>query len=212
MGKNAPAFPAFVLYCFTLALYLSVGGLLQSQWGLPGIIFNELVFLLLPTLLFVTLFDLSGRDLLCVRWPTWREGLSVLLMTALVIAPVELMIHLQDRYWPAPPSIQEFYDNLVAYRGWAHSVLQCVALVLVPAICEEFFFRGLLQPLFVERLGVWKGVPLAAFLFGLAHANPWYLPYYFILGLYFGWLRQWRGNLALSIFAHGLNNLYSLYS
>jgi hypothetical protein len=82
----------------------------------------------------------------------------------------------------------------------------------VPAICEELFFRGFLQGMMESRYGTWVSMILTSLFFALAHMNPWYFPYYLFLGLYLGWLRVWSGALTLSILAHLMNNLYSLFA
>ncbi len=211
MAKKSYATQVFALYCFLLAVYLSVGGFLQSRWGLLGISFNEIFLLLLPGLLFAKILGLGIRDTFPLRKMIFREFLWVLLLTALVIAPIEVLIHLQEKVWPLPREVQTFYQDLVSRKTWVEGVWQFFVLALIPAVCEELFFRGLLQGLFVPRFGIWGGIFLTSAFFAVAHFNPWYLPYYFLLGLYFGWLRQWRNNLSLCIFAHFLNNLYSLY-
>jgi uncharacterized protein len=83
-------------------------------------------------------------------------------------------------------------------------------MALVPAICEEFFFRGFLQRTFYR----WWGrrhlaVILSAFLFSAIHFQFFgFLPR-FLLGLLLGYVFLWSGDLKLSIFIHFLNNLAS---
>lgn len=73
-------------------------------------------------------------------------------------------------------------------------------LVLIAALaggCEEFLFRGVLQP----RLGLlWSNV-----LFGLLHAvTPTYALLAGLLGGYLGWLLQASGQLCVPMITHGL--------
>lgn len=184
---------------------------MQGRFGLWGLTFNEVVFLLAPGLLYARVFGLSWKNYFPLAVPAWRDFLLVLLLTALVIAPIELLIHLQENFWPLPKSVQTFYEGLVARNNWYDGLIQFFALAFVPAVCEEFFFRGLLYRMMEPRFGTVKTILLTALFFALAHMNPWYLLYYFLLGVYFGWLRSWKGNLVLCILAHFINNLYSLY-
>lgn len=202
---------AFALYCFLVAIYLSVGGYFQAHWGLWGLAFNETVFLALPSILFVALTGLSFAKTLPWRLPSFQDVLIVLVATALVIVPMELLVHYQEKIWPLPQEVESFYEKLILHRSFGESVLKLFLLAILPAVCEELFFRGLLLSLLRPSFGPVQTVLLTALFFAVAHANPWYFPYYFVLGIFLGWVRQWRDNLALCMLAHFANNLYSIY-
>lgn len=211
MEKGTRATQAFALYCFLVAVYLSVGGLLQYKFGLLGISINEIFILALPGVVYAQLSGLNLKKVFPIRQPTFQEVLWVLLFTALVIVPIALLVELQVKYWPLPQSIETFYENLMRRESFLDTVLKFFVLAVVPAVCEELFFRGLLQGMMVSSFGVTKGILLTALFFAIAHVNPWYFAYYFLLGAYLGGLRHWRNNLALCMIAHLANNLYSLY-
>lgn len=211
MNPKVLATHGFALFCFLIALYLSLGGWLQYRFGLGGIVISEITFLLFPALLYTKWLGLSWKKYFPLRKPKWNEVLWTLLLTAAVIAPIELLLHFQESFFPLPERVQTFYQNLAHRESFVQGVVQFFALALVPAFCEELFFRGLLQGLLEHRFGVYKSILITALFFAVAHVNPWYLIYYFLLGVFFGWLREWRGNLALCILAHLMNNLYSLY-
>jgi membrane protease YdiL (CAAX protease family) len=211
MEKSTQATHAFALYCFLIAIYLSVGGLLQYRFGFLGIALNEVFLLALPGLIYSSLSGHSFEKIFPLNTPALKEVLIVLVLTALVIIPIEMLVQLQEKIWPLPKSIATFYENLVARKTWVDAVLQVFVLALIPAVCEELFFRGLLQSLLTPHFGPLKGILLTGLFFAIAHVNPWYFVYYFFLGIYLGGIRHWKNNLVLCIFAHLLNNLYSLY-
>jgi len=212
MEKSARATQAFALYCFLIAVYLSVGGLLQYRLGLLGISINEIFLLAVPGVLYALGTGLSLKKTFPFRKPTFYEILLVLLMTAVVIVPIALLVQLQQKLWPLPESVESFYQELMKRETVWETGLKILVLAVIPAFCEELFFRGLLQGMMVSSFGKLKGILLTALFFAIAHVNPWYFLYYFLLGAYLGWLRDWRGNLALCVLAHLANNLYSLYS
>jgi len=212
MSKDIRATHAFGLYCFLIAIYLSVGGLLQYRFGVLGISINEVFLLALPAVLYAKLTDLSLSKTFPLRPIGFQDFLIVFLLTALVIAPIELLVRLQEHFWPLPKTIASFYEHLIHREKWWDGIVQIVVLALIPAVCEELFFRGLLQSLMTPYFGPFKCILFTSLLFSVAHLNPWYLPYYFLLGVYLGWLRYWKNNLVLCILAHLANNIYSLYS
>ncbi|HKY62087.1 MAG TPA: type II CAAX endopeptidase family protein [bacterium] len=209
--KESRATQAFALYCFLVAIYLSVGGLLQFKLGLLGITINEVFILALPAILYAKLSGLALKKVFPIRRPQFQEVLLVLLATALLIIPIALLVELQTKIWPLPSSVETFYEELMRRETWWEGGLKFLVLAVVPAICEELFFRGLLQGMMVSSFGVWKGLLLTALFFAIAHVNPWYFLYYFLLGAFLGGIRHWRNNLALCMIAHLGNNLYSLY-
>jgi uncharacterized protein len=85
--------------------------------------------------------------------------------------------------------------------------LNLFMIAVLPALGEEFLFRGLIQRLFTElsrnkHVGIW----LAAFLFSFIHFQFYgFLPR-FLLGLYFGYLLAWSGSIWVPVTGHFINN------
>ena len=84
---------------------------------------------------------------------------------------------------------------------------EIIILALASSIGEELLFRGALQP--------WLGVWVQAMVFALLHVGPGkrFLPWTasaFVLGVAFGWLAEWTGNLGAPIAAHFAINFLNL--
>lgn len=89
--------------------------------------------------------------------------------------------------------------------------IERIALVcLLPAIIEEAYFRGFCQHALAARFGTTQGIGLTAFFFAVAHPHPVYLPLYFGLGCFLGWLAHRYRTLLAPILAHCVNNLWTL--
>jgi len=87
------------------------------------------------------------------------------------------------------------------------SGMAVVGLALLSAICEEFLFRGLLQP--------WLGLLPQALLFGLVHQVPgksrWvWVAWAALMGACLGSIFQLTGSLLGPIAAHALINGFNL--
>ena len=98
---------------------------------------------------------------------------------------------------------------------------------LLPAFTEEIIFRGMLQPLFVRRYGVSRGVFLVGITFAAAHVSTDFSGGYtdslviaklcsrliasLALSLVFGWLTLRRGSIFPAAIAHGLYNISSSF-
>ncbi|HBB90377.1 MAG: hypothetical protein A2X22_01550 [Bacteroidetes bacterium GWF2_49_14] len=80
-------------------------------------------------------------------------------------------------------------------------------IALLPAFGEEFFFRGVLQKLMIKwfRNPPWA-ILVTAIVFSAFHMQFYgFLPR-LVLGLLFGYLVFWSGNLWYAIIAHFINN------
>lgn len=90
--------------------------------------------------------------------------------------------------------------------------LSFAAIFMAPVV-EEIFFRGFMQPAMVKYVGVFGGVLLTAFIFGISHVQ--YLDYSTALvsvisiGLILGVTKETTGSIVPCVLAHFLNNLYA---
>ncbi len=92
-------------------------------------------------------------------------------------------------------------------------IANLIILAVLPAAGEEMIFRGVIQRMLgrILRRGdmaVW----LAAFIFSAMHFQFYGFIPRFILGLVFGYLYYWTGNLWLPVTAHIINNSVTVIS
>ncbi|MBX3269771.1 MAG: CPBP family intramembrane metalloprotease [Sandaracinaceae bacterium] len=81
-----------------------------------------------------------------------------------------------------------------------------LALVAVPALAEELFFRGLLLPGLAKRHGPRVALGLSAVLFGLIHGSPLAILVGTLAGLVLGWLRLRVRSVLPCVALHGAFN------
>lgn len=80
---------------------------------------------------------------------------------------------------------------------------------LIPAICEEFLFRGLILN-GLRKFGAVTAIGFSALTFSLMHMNLQQLPYTFVLGIIFGIIVYYTRNIWLSVIMHFVNNATAL--
>ena len=90
------------------------------------------------------------------------------------------------------------------FPGYLVNVLM---VVLIPAFGEEFFFRGALQKIFQR----WFRNPHVAIIFVAIIFSAFHFQFYgflprVVLGLIFGYLFYWSGNIWYPVVAHAINN------
>ncbi len=201
---------SFFFFASVMLIYFIAGAFIQTSLGLLGIFLNQILLVGTPVAL---VSYMKGVDLL--HWPAWKNpGLKAILISLLGICVLSLaidqLILLQDKYFPPPPQIEMFFEELTAIRSWKEGIVKVIALAITPALCEEIFFRGLLLPSWSKKFGWVLGNVFTSLAFAIAHGNLLYFHFYFILGFYLGWLLRWKNSLWLPIIAHFANNAWTL--
>jgi membrane protease YdiL (CAAX protease family) len=114
---------------------------------------------------------------------------------------------LMDRINKSDEDSWELMKSYLSTRnGWG-LLFNLFMIALIPALGEEFLFRGTLQRIFQEwfgnpHLAVW----LAAVLFSLAHYQFLGFMPRIILGALFGYIFLWTKNIWMPVIAHFINN------
>jgi len=91
--------------------------------------------------------------------------------------------------------------------SWGGFLINILMIAILPAIGEEFFFRGVLQRLFSEWFkNAHVAIIVTAFIFSAIHMQFYGFIPRFMLGLFLGYAFYWSGTLWLPIIIHFLNN------
>ena len=86
-------------------------------------------------------------------------------------------------------------------------LMSLFVLALIPAVCEEVFFRGGLQNYLYRGTGkFWLSVILVSIIFSAVHFSVYGFLSRLALGVVLGLLFQYSGRLWLCILAHFINN------
>lgn len=88
--------------------------------------------------------------------------------------------------------------------------LAVLGLALVPAVCEEILFRGVVLGGFARSLGKGWAVVLSAILFAVAHLDLPAVPSRLLLGLVLGLAVLQTGSLVPAVVLHAANNAVAL--
>jgi membrane protease YdiL (CAAX protease family) len=168
---------------------------------------------------------LSGKDpagqLGCNEILSGKQTFFVVLMIVAGIIFSGALAEL-NRMIPLPKEIAEWFQKLEDnYNKQVFSIanmkttndyiFSLMILAIVPALFEEFFFRGCLQQVFVALTkNAFVGIFITSFIFSAIHLSFYgFLPRLF-LGLMLGYIFYFSKNLWLSIIAHFLNNAFTV--
>lgn len=125
-----------------------------------------------------------------------------LIFFALMNYFVDLLIHILNSNGIYPKSSSLPYDN-----SPLSIILYVISIAVLPALFEEFAFRGVSLGL-LRKYGDTFAIVASSVLFGLIHANIYQIPFAFVGGLYFGYLIIKTNSLLPGIIMHFINNLF----
>jgi len=168
---------------------------------------------------------LSGKDpvgqLGCNEVLNWVQIILVVLMIVAGIVFSGALSEL-NRLIPVPKETAAWFQqlednynkqvfNIANMKTTNDYIFSLMILAIVPALFEEFFFRGCLQQVFVALTkNAFVGIFITSFIFSAIHLSFYgFLPRLF-LGLMLGYIFYYSKNLWLSIIAHFLNNAFTV--
>ena len=100
---------------------------------------------------------------------------------------------------------------LVSFENNWEFLFGILSIALIPGICEEYLFRGVLQKNFYLiskniHIAVW----FSAFFFSALHLQFYGFFPRMLLGVLFGYIYYWSGSILYPMIAHIFNNFFSL--
>lgn len=109
--------------------------------------------------------------------------------------------------------LAELTKHLLTMKSPADLMINLVVVAVIPAIGEEFLFRGCFQTIITritrnQHLGIW----LAAAIFSAIHIQ--FLGFFprMFLGALFGYIFVWSGSIWPAVLAHFVNNATAVVS
>jgi len=85
-----------------------------------------------------------------------------------------------------------------------------LSIVLLPALCEELLFRGMILTGLKNDGNKWVAVVLCGALFGFLHMDPFQIPFTVALGVVFSYVAWETRSIFVPMIMHGVHNLVIL--
>ncbi len=176
---------------------------------------SSLVLFLLPAVLYALFTFRGGYTRFLGLKPPAKPAMYVLGVACMLLAfPLVFWLGEINQLIPMPASVIELekkaavqMERFLKVNGPADIFINIIVIALLPAICEELFFRGAMQRvmIYITRRP-WVGIIVSAALFSALHFQfQGFLPRMF-LGILLGALYWFSGSLWTSILAHFVTN------
>ncbi len=183
---------------------------LGENADLLSVVAGQAVILIVPVVMAVLLTS-SPRRTLRLEWPEARYlGLAVALVIALNPLTSELR-PLVEWLFPISTVVKESLGKIMAQAP--NAVVAVLVFALIPAICEEVAFRGLILSALERQHRTRSAILLSALMFGFLHVLLSLFQQLFnatLLGIVLGLLAVRSRSILPGIVFHFLNNAFAV--
>jgi len=189
---------------------------------------GQILLILLPALLLSKLVYQDVTTILRVRSIKLKETglfiLGLIILTPLLQIYINIQTYVIDKLAAVFPFVntgktfldkldklvESTYGSLLSANNFAEVILVILVVAVVPALCEETFFRGFVQRSFEFNLKPWKAALITAIFFGIYHFNPYGLLPLISLGFFFGFAAYKSQSIFIPMILHFLNNFIAI--
>ena len=198
----------FVLFGFTMAVFLTACVWMQTNWGIIGLVLTELLIAGIA-IVFCLIRKVKISEVLPIKKITLRDfaGCVVTLIGAYLISILSVFV--MAFIFPACASEASDLGSFLYEKGLGLIPLLLIVAVL-PGICEETLHRGALLSTFRGLDKEWIAVVCVGLFFSLNHVSILRGPFTFILGAIFAYIVIKKNNILLTMLMHCMLNSFSV--
>ena len=161
------------------------------------------VLIVLPAVVYVILFKINIIKCMPYRKLKVTDGVLSLLIGYALIPLILFVSNLTTLF--STNYLQDSMSELTSYPF----LVQLFLIAVVPAVVEEFVFRGLIYHSY-RKNGILGAAVLSAVVFGFMHLNINQLSYALIMGVVFALMVEVTGSMYSAMLAHFAVNSYSI--
>ncbi len=203
----------YILLFYALAcllMYWSLAGILYAAGlRLLSLILPPLAAFVLPLYIISRRLGLKLSRQLRIKVPGINMAFIVILISAGIILPLEIITSLIEEQWPAG---SDYTDFLLAIKpkGFPEFLAVALGTVIVAPFGEELLFRGFVQRIFHHNMQPAPAIALAGLIFGCCHFELYAIIPITLLGILFGYIFYITGNVIYPFIGHAIYNMGAL--
>jgi sodium transport system permease protein len=196
-----------IFFIFQLMLLYYAGSFVQTFFEIKtGLLITEIFFIFLPSFIFIKL--LFGDFLKTIEFK--MTGFKVLAFSALAAMccfGFTTMVTLFQSIVFSPPQqmLKELQGVITAASPLEFFAIAVIA-ALLPALCEEVMFRGMILNTLLKKYGAFVSAVICGLLFGVFHFSFYRFIPTAIIGFFLSLLKIRTGSIIPPMFAHFVNN------
>lgn len=213
--KSTTAAPLLIIAVFGLLTAVSL--MPENRLGMTenpylSVVILQLIIFALPTLFFCTLRGSEYRSRLRLRMPPLSSIPLLICAFILVCAGSSMISYFLCRI--APETMERTaaasYVGFAMTPGLFDGMYLVFAFALLPAITEEFLFRGVILAEYEED-GILTAVLMSSLTFAMVHSSPVRLPIYIFSALVLAAVAYAARSTIAAMIVHCLYNVFVIF-
>ena len=192
-----------IIYALMMLIFVYIGSYLQVKYQLVGLVFSQLLFVLIPALLCIYI-KTDWKKVYSIKKPKIMDTIGgILLWFGTAIIGI-IIVNIIVTYFPQSiKGMEELEEFLFSGNNlWINLLIVAVC----PAICEEIFFRGFLLSAFVEEKHPVRGIIITGLLFAVMHMSLIKMIPIFLLGVVIAYTVYKTKSIFIGMLIHFMNN------
>ncbi|MGK9477641.1 CPBP family glutamic-type intramembrane protease [Melioribacter sp. OK-6-Me] len=189
---------------------------------------GQILLILLPSLLLAKFIYTDVTSILKFKFPEKKEVFLFIIGMIIITPLLQNYLYIQNYFitkaaenYGAIKSIKQIvdqldkllesaYGSLLVSNSFFESSLIVFIIAVIPAICEEVFFRGYVISSFQLKYSPFLSALITGLFFGIYHFNPYGLIPLIVLGTYFGFAAYKSESIFVPMALHFLNNFFAV--
>jgi|GEM_PF-1088597 len=199
----------YTVYALLVVGYMIIGGYLQGNDIVSGLILSQVLILGIFVVLMVRTTRMPYKKILKLNKFDPKMIVPVLILGITARYPIALISEKLLYVFPVP-KIMNDSNILSTGLGDINFALTFLIIAVIPALFEEAVFRGVFLTLFDKKYSLTGTAVVTGLMFGGMHLNVFTLFETGALGILFGFITLYSGSIFPAVAMHFLNNAYSI--
>jgi sodium transport system permease protein len=180
-----------------------------KQAQLQSVLLQFIVVLGLPLIL-TQLLDLNPKDVFRLRSTSMKNLIIALALSLCLVFWLEEINYLQSRFMSRAANLNDQIQLFLRANSLPQLIWLLLSMALIPAICEEFLFRGYILTRILSQDNRWRAIMVSSVLFGLFHQDFYRLLPATLAGVVLAIITIQSGSLYNAIASHFLVNAWGI--
>lgn len=192
-----------ILYAIGLVLIIYVGTIVQLKFKMAGVAITQVMIIALP-LLFAFYIKTDFKKTFSLKSVSLKHILGgiVLWMGGFIVINIIAQVILY--LFPQNIKVAEALNNTIIFKD--KFLINLLVIAVMPAICEEIFFRGFVFTSFKGKDSAKAAIIVSGILFGFMHMDFLRIIPTGILGIIFAYCVYKSGSIFVAMILHFINN------
>lgn len=196
-----------ILYAVGLVLLIYVGIILQLKFKMVGVGLTQVMIIALP-LLFAFYIKTDFKKTFSLKMPSIKHIIGGIVLWAGAYLIMNIVIQVILYFFPQNMDVIEALNETIIIKD--NFMLNLLVVALMPAICEEMFFRGFIYTSFKGKNSYKAAIICSGILFGFMHMDFIRIIPTSILGISFAYCVYKSGSIFVPMILHFINNALSV--